>query len=365
MAALACPRCRGRLADGIPAEPFQPTLGRYVARLAASGLWALLTRLFGQTPRYRYDLRACQSIYWDLHYSWKQESLAREEEEQADIRGEENERKPDSHTGECEALSQSRKTVWSRHTGLLDKYQLYVDIMLRTANGRILQDEYGDEVWKGADKDIDTVIDKISAKEDGAEINDYSLEFLVRCDPAHPDAYSENWLFDELLDRLVAYHNDQPGTVKDLDTMSGLEFEQWLIAEIKQAGVATVTPTKRTGDQGADIIVQHNDITIAIQAKCYRHSVGNGAIQEIHAAKTHYRANQAWAVTNARFTTAARRLANSTGVQLVDGSRIHAVGQLIAEALSIGPRDVETPPEAVRLTKEALSRHEPVVHSHR
>ena len=50
--------------------------------------------------------------------------------------------------------------------------------------------------------------------------------------------------------------------------MSGVEFEQWLITAIKQAGIVTVLPTKRTGDQGADIIVQHNGITIAIQAKC-------------------------------------------------------------------------------------------------
>jgi hypothetical protein len=319
MAALACPRCRGRLADGIPAEPFQPTLVRHIARLAASGLWALAARLFGRTARYRYDLRGCQTLYGDLHYSWKQESLAREEEEQAEVRKQENERPPGTSTGEREVLTQSRAVVWARHTALLDKYQLYVDIMLRIAHGKVLEDEYGDEVWKGADKDIDTVIDKI--------------QFLVRCDPEYRAAYSTSWFFDELFDRLMTYHQRQTGTLKDFDAMSGLEFEQWLIATIKQAGITTVLPTKRTGDQGADIIVQHNNVTIAIQAKCYRHSVGNDAIQQIHAAKAHYRADQAWAVTNARFTPAARRLANSTGVELVDGSRIYAIGQLIAEAL--------------------------------
>jgi len=276
-----------------------------------------------------------------LHFSWKQESLACEEEEQTDVREQETDRKPGAYTGECEALSQSRTAVWARHTALLDKHQLYVDIMLRTANGKVLTDEYGDEVWKGADKDIDTVIDKIMAKEEEADIGEYSIEFLVRCDPAYRTAYSVNWLFDELLERLLTYHQQQTGPLNDFDTMSGVEFEQWLITAIKEAGIATVLPTKRTGDQGADIIVQHNSVTIAIQAKCYQHSVGNDAIQQIHAAKAHYRANQAWAVTNARFTPAARRLANSTGVQLVDGSRIHAIGQLIAEALGLG-----TPPRS-------------------
>ena len=337
MAALACPGCRSKLADGIPAEPFQPTLARHIARLAASGLRAFLARLFVRTGRYRYDLRACQSIYGDLHFSWKQESLAREEEEQTEVREQENERKPGTHTGEREALGQSRAIVWARHTALFDKYQLYVDIMLRTANGRIFVDEYGDEVWRGADKDIETVIDKIEIKEEEADIDEYSIEFLVRCGPAYPTAYSRNWLVDELLDRLLTYHQQPTGTPNDFDAMSGMEFEQWLITAIQQEGIHSVLPTKRTGDQGADIIVQHNNITIAIQAKCYQHSVGNAAIQEIHAAKAHYRADQAWAVTNARFTPAARRLANSTGVQLVDGSRIYAIGQLIAEALGIGP----------------------------
>ncbi len=336
MAALACPGCRGRLADGIPAEPFQPTLGRQVARFAASGLWALLARLFGRTALYRYDLHACRTLYSDLHFSWQRESLAREEEERTEIREQENERKPGAYAGDCEALSQSRAMVWDRHTALLDKYKLYVDIMLRTANGRIFADEYGDEVWRGADKDIETLIDTIGLKEDDADVDEYSMEFLVRCGPAYPTAYSRDWLADQLLDLLLRYHQQQEGTPSDFDAMSGVEFERWLITEIQRAGVNSVLPTKRTGDQGADIIVHHNNTTIAIQAKCYQHSVGNDAIQEAHAAKAHYRADQAWAVTNARFTPAARRLANSTGVQLVDGSRIRAIGQLIAEALGIG-----------------------------
>jgi hypothetical protein len=271
-----------------------------------------------------------------LHFSWKQESLACEEADQTDVRQAENECKP-GHTGEREALSQSRSVVWARHTALLDKYQLYVDIMLRTGHGKIFEDEYGDEVWKGADKDIENLIDSIMFKDELADIDDYSIEFLIRCDPAYPMAFSRNWFSEELLDRLIVYHRQQAGTVKDFDAMSGVEFEQWLITAIKEVGIVTVLPTKRTGDQGADIIVQHDGITIVIQAKCYQHSVGNDAIQQVHAAKTHYRADQAWAVTNAQFTQAARRLAKSTGVQLVDGSRIYAIGQLIAEALGIGP----------------------------
>jgi hypothetical protein len=294
-----------------------------------------MTRLFGLKEQYRYDLRSCQTVYADLHFSWKRESIARQEENQTEVREQENERKPGLDTGECEALNQSRTLVWTRHIALLDEYHSYVDVMLRTANGKIMLDEYEEKIWTGADKDINTLIDTIFLKEADAEvdINDYSVEFLVRCDPANKMAYCRDWFFDELLDRLETYHQQQKGAVKEFDAMSGVEFEQWLITAIKQAGLTTVLPTKRTGDQGADVIVQHNNMTIAIQAKCYRHTVGNDAIQQAHAAKTHYRADQGWAITNSRFTPAARRLANTTGVRLVDGSDIHAVGQLIAAAL--------------------------------
>src|SRR5262249_53972727 len=147
------------------------------------------------------------------------------------------------------------------------------------------------------------------------------------------EAYSDFWLQDELLDRLIEYHRLRKGTPTRFDTMSGIQFEAWLIEEIKQAGIATVLPTRRTGDQGADVIVQHRGVTIVVQAKCYQHSVGNDAVQQAHAAKAHYAADHAWVVTNARFTPAARRLANSTGVRLVDSSAIEAVGHMIAEAL--------------------------------
>ncbi len=119
----------------------------------------------------------------------------------------------------------------------------------------------------------------------------------------------------------------------DPDKMSGTEFEQWLIASIREAGIVDAKPTKRTGDQGADIIVRQGR-TIVIQAKCYQQSVGNSAVQEVHAAKIYYAADEAWVVTNSTFTRSARELAKSTGVRLVDRSSFRDVGSLIAQAIA-------------------------------
>ena len=119
-----------------------------------------------------------------------------------------------------------------------------------------------------------------------------------------------------------------------LDRLSGIEFEQWLINSIRQAGILNVLPTKRTGDQGADIIVRHGGKTVVIQAKYYQQPVGNGAVQEVHTAKSHYGANEAWVVTNSTFTRAARELATTAGVRLVDRSGFKDIGSLVAQVLT-------------------------------
>lgn len=78
---------------------------------------------------------------------------------------------------------------------------------------------------------------------------------------------------------------------------------------------------------------------IAIQAKRYeRNSVGNGAVQEVVAALKVYNCCEGWVITNAEFTPAAKALAASNGVRLLDGNdllhieeRLHTLGAMAAE----------------------------------
>jgi len=234
----------------------------------------------------------------------------------------------------------------------MGKYGQLITTFLAVANGKIYQDEYGDEIWDGAKREIERLIDgKVFKAENIRDRGEfYSFEFLSRCEPNLAGEYSDCWLYDELYDRLKAYHKKRreavaSGSETDFSKMSGIEFEEWMIAAIKRAGIPDARPTVRTGDQGADIIVRHGR-TLIIQAKCYRDVVGNGAIQEVHAAKTHYGGDEAWVVTNSRFTRAARQLATSTSVRLIDASSVRDIGVLVAEALNPASKFAATTAES-------------------
>ena len=81
--------------------------------------------------------------------------------------------------------------------------------------------------------------------------------------------------------------------------------------------------TGKTGDQGVDLIVTWGARRIAVQAKGYPGTtVGNKAVQEVHAGKDFYHCNAGIVVTNSTFTPHAEQLAASVGCTLIDGSKI-------------------------------------------
>ena len=105
-------------------------------------------------------------------------------------------------------------------------------------------------------------------------------------------------------------------TSRDLEGITPLGFEVLCVERLEAAGW-DARITKNSGDQGADIVATFSDETLVVQCKLYGRPVGNKAVQEIAAARDHYRADYAAVVTNASFTRAAQDLAASTGVKLV------------------------------------------------
>ena len=94
-----------------------------------------------------------------------------------------------------------------------------------------------------------------------------------------------------------------------------------------------VRGTPATGDQGADLIAKKNGKTVIIQAKRYRGTVSNKAVQEVISAVTYYGGDEGWVVTTAlSFTASAKALAQKSQVRLVDG-----------KMLRMGTLDRETP----------------------
>lgn len=105
--------------------------------------------------------------------------------------------------------------------------------------------------------------------------------------------------------------------ISQLDHLSGIEFENYLKSLFENMGYETQM-TKATGDYGADLIVSKNGKKTIIQAKCYNHTVGVKAVQEIIAARNHYHIYRAMVITNNYFSREAENLALESDVILTD-----------------------------------------------
>ena len=103
-----------------------------------------------------------------------------------------------------------------------------------------------------------------------------------------------------------------------IDNMDGHEFE-YLVAELmRKSGYSRVVVTPGSGDYGVDVIAYRGGLKYVAQCKRYKSNISLSAVQEIYAAKSHFRADVAAVITNQYFTDPAKNLARSTGVLLWD-----------------------------------------------
>ena len=106
--------------------------------------------------------------------------------------------------------------------------------------------------------------------------------------------------------------------IRDIDQMDGYQFEVYLEALFKKLGYQPQV-TASSHDFGADLILKGKN-KIVIQAKRYgfKNNVSISAVQEIHTAKTFFNAQEAWVITNSKFTKSAKTLAKGCNVKLLD-----------------------------------------------
>lgn len=83
--------------------------------------------------------------------------------------------------------------------------------------------------------------------------------------------------------------------------MPPLAFEAHCAMALSAAGWQATT-TQATGDQGADVVAEKDRHRVVLQAKLLTDPIGNKAVQEAYAAKSHYSATVAAVVTNSGFT---------------------------------------------------------------
>lgn len=133
-----------------------------------------------------------------------------------------------------------------------------------------------------------------------------------------------------------------------IDEMDGVTFEERLRVMYLELGYSVRT-TPRSGDFGCDLLLINGaGRKTVVQAKRYSSTVGLEAVQQAVSATAMYGASNAVVVTNSYFTKAARTLAASNGVELIDrdglavllarqcGDPVAAGGRLLFRQVSAG-----------------------------
>lgn len=113
--------------------------------------------------------------------------------------------------------------------------------------------------------------------------------------------------------------------IRNVDKLTGFEFERYLRAHFKNKGYRVfLTPEQH--DYGVDLVIQKGTDRIAVQAKRYNHEQGYKvtykAVQEVAAGKAYYKCNKGIVITNSFFTKSARKLAECNNIDLWDRYRM-------------------------------------------
>jgi len=115
---------------------------------------------------------------------------------------------------------------------------------------------------------------------------------------------------------------------------NGYEFEEF-VAELLQKGGWSTRLTRKSGDQGLDVLAFDDRYRVALQCKRYATPVGNSAVQETHAAADFIGATHSVLVATSGFTASAKSLAEVLGVVLLTEA---SLPELRSHLAFIGPR---------------------------
>lgn len=131
-----------------------------------------------------------------------------------------------------------------------------------------------------------------------------------------------------------------------IDAMStdGFYFERYCAQLLLKNGFSKAEVTQGSGDFGVDILAEKDNITYAIQCKCYSNPVGNKAVQEAYSGKEFYKCMVAAVLTNNTFTKAAEETAKQTRVLLWDRAYLQ---ELLS---SIYQQNMKKPPVITTVT---------------
>jgi restriction system protein len=218
---------------------------------------------------------------------------------------------------------------------IIDFYKPYLSTLHLKKQQLIYKDDYGDIIETDWDNEKDRFVknkmkllieplyfNAINEFDRTVSLENYKKSFRTDV---------QNWIKDDIVSEIgymiemaiidYEYESsikeiDEEQTTIDYNLDDPILFEKSIANNFTHFGWET-KETKRTGDQGADVIAQKDDYRIIVQCKLYSTPVGNKAIQEVFSAMKFYKGDEAIVITNASFTKSAQQLADSTDVILM------------------------------------------------
>lgn len=117
----------------------------------------------------------------------------------------------------------------------------------------------------------------------------------------------------------------------ECDSMNGFQFERFCGNLLRNNGFRNVEVTQGSGDYGIDILAEKDEVTYAIQCKCYSSKIGNKVIQEVYSGKAFYNRMVGVIMTNNYFTQSAIDTAKKTKILLWNRDKLK---EFICESLT-------------------------------
>ena len=177
----------------------------------------------------------------------------------------------------------------------LDEYWTALDLNLNSA---VKRNDYGAIVEDFRDEKIIDFLQSVDALADYSEDIDQDIQ-----------------LVKDRLKELKASSNAR-GFNPRSSPEDGLAFESWVAQQLNRFGWKTRV-TRGSGDQGVDVVALKGKAKVGVQCKRYTQNVSNSAVQQAHAARTHFRLTHAVVVSTSGYTESAKALGRTTNVLLI------------------------------------------------
>ena len=109
-------------------------------------------------------------------------------------------------------------------------------------------------------------------------------------------------------------------------SMDGVGFEQELGGLFRSMGYS-VERTPTSGDQGVDLVLRKNGVTIVVQCKAHKNVVGPAVVRELFGSMVAFRAKAAILACTGGFTKGVHEFVKGKPISLLDASAIARMAQ--------------------------------------